>query len=186
MSSDYEIHLINIHVQFWSLTITNLFWVSHWARHPAQHIVNDVFGVMATRIKPRQSRASCEHTHASCLLLYPGQDIWLWPWPLERSHFWAVIHASLSGDHWPPTVILTTPCAIVSIEGITFVPTSANFTPPLCRQGGEGVEVGGAMDHYPQICFGSTIHSQTHLFEVKAFNMILNTTPINMILTCFL
>lgn len=34
-----------------------------------------------------------------------AKDPGLSPWPLEECHLWAGIHASLSGDHWPPAVV---------------------------------------------------------------------------------
>ncbi len=53
----------------------------------------------------KQTESGLMWTHILHVWLQPGQDIWLWPWPLERSHPWAEIHTSLSGDHWPPAVI---------------------------------------------------------------------------------
>jgi len=46
------------------------------------------------------------NTKTLCTWLKRDQDIWLSPWPLEKSHLSAGIHASLTGDHWPPTVFL--------------------------------------------------------------------------------
>lgn len=132
--------------------------------------------LMAIRIRNRQAGLMWTHTHL-CLDLYPGQDIWLWPWPLEKSHFWAGVHASLPGEHWPPTVVftLTAPSAAVSMEGMTFVPKRANFTPPLCLDWvGRGLETTSTTTSFgPVINFKSI-----YLWPSMWFNAL---TPINTI-----
>lgn len=100
-----------------------------------------------------------------------GQDpcITLW-WPLtSNSHF-----------------TLTTPSATVSPEGITFVPTSANFTTPLCLLWSVW---GGGNQHLttvPTTPFGPTINFQIHLFTSWKPSMWFKApTPINTILACY-
>lgn len=124
----------------------------------------------------------------SCSWLNLGQDVWLWPWPVEESHLWAGIHASLSGDHWPPTVILLncSPCNRQH-RGYNLCSNISKLYSSSASAGKWKEERGkGASQWTAASPFGLSINFQIHLFTRWRPSVWFKAqTPINTILTCY-